>query len=286
MPHSFSNPEDYKNHSNLQYEFARVMLMKAKIKSSDRILDIGSGDGRITADMAKMASRGMVIGTDISPEMMTAARKNHTSSHHKLAFMVMDAGQNVFQNQFDIVTSFCCLHWVKEQQQALHGIKAALVPGGQAVLLVPLRHQELYTAIESTVAAQKWQRYFEGFVNPHQFFTKEKYQQMLSEAQLKTQQLEQTLMTYEFDSKRAMELFLKAWLPHMNRLPELLQDEFLSDIGDAFLKIVPLSCGKVLMPLTMLQVFACRPQLSLQNTQGLFSEASPEEQARPRLSKL
>ncbi|GEM_PF-624733 len=267
MTHSFSNPGEYKNNSNLQYDFAHRLLKDAGIKPTDRILDIGCGDGRVTANMAGIANKGMVLGTDLSPEMIQSASREYKKSN--LGFMVMDAQKNIFQNQFDVVTSFCCLHWVAEQLHALTGIKNSLTENGKAILLVPLRHEELYTAIESTVANPKWSKYFEGFTNPHNFFTQEKYAKLLNDSGLEKRSMQTEIMTYEFDTKRNMELFLKAWLPHMKHVPNDKHDEFLSDIGDAFLKIVRLKDNKVMMPLKMLRVLAIRPELQNRNLYNL-----------------
>ena len=134
MKHAFANPDEYKEHSSLQYDFAHELIRDADIKETSRVLDIGCGDGKITANIASLASSGMVTGTDISLDMVSSATKEHVPSPNtNLGFMVMDAEENIFKKQFDFVTSFCCLHWVKNQLQALKGIKNALVENGQAM---------------------------------------------------------------------------------------------------------------------------------------------------------
>lgn len=265
MKHGFLNPTEYKRHSQLQYDFAHSMLKSTGIKETDKILDIGCGDGKITADIARMVPSGQVIGTDISSQMIHYATREHTpATSGNLGFMIMDAETNVFRSQFNLVVSFCCLHWVKNQLSALKGIKAALVENGKAVLLVPLRHEELYTAIESVVESEEWRHYFTGFNNPHVFFTKEKYSTLLDQAGLAPSLLEENTMSYSFRTQIEMEMFLKAWLPHILRIPSSRQDDFMRDIGNKFLSIVPAaSSGAITMPLRMLKVQAYRPALSL-----------------------
>ncbi len=260
MVHSFSNPDEYKQHSSLQYDFAHIMLNHADIKASDRVLDIGCGDGKITADIAKMVPSGLVIGTDISSAMIDASLKEHVPHLNKnLGFMTMRAERNIFQKQFEKVTSFCCLHWVHEQLEALIGIKNALVTHGQAILLVPLRHEQLYSSIEIIVSIPQWQKYFIRFQNPHNFFIIEEYKKLLDEAELEPHIMRETIMSYEFNSKREMELFLKAWLPHMKQLPAELHDSFLSTIVNTFIKIFSPIENKIILPLKMLQVHATVP---------------------------
>jgi len=259
LSHAFQNPEEYKRHSDLQYQFAHMMIKETILRPDYKILDIGTGDGRIARDMADFVPKGKVIGTDISKAMILIATKDHVPhKNNNLDFMIMSAEANIFFNQFDIVTSFCCLHWIKDQLSALIGIKNALIPDGKTVLLVPLRHEELYVSIETTMALSKWKSYFLYFTNPHIFFTYDQYLLLLNQAKLNIQSLEETIMEYSFTNKTEMELFLKAWLPHMQFLPEKKHNEFLSDIGDNFLQIVPPHNGTVLMPLKMLKVRATK----------------------------
>lgn len=263
MKHSFSNPDSYSTNSNLQYVFAHEILKKSGLKKHNSVLDIGCGDGRISADISKMVPMGLVLGTDISSLMISYATEQHVPSSHKnLGFMPMDAESNIFSNQFDIVVSFCCLHWVKDQLSALKGIKKALKPDGKAILLVPLRHDELYTAIENVTSTNKWNPYFQNFTNPHQFFSIDQYRNLLNTSNLIPSIFSQTVMEYFFDTKENMEDFLSAWLPHIHEIPNNLQSDFMKEIGNEFLKLVPqTSENKVKMPLQMLQVHAS-PRIS------------------------
>jgi ubiquinone/menaquinone biosynthesis C-methylase UbiE len=115
--HIYSNPDQYSRNNALQFNFAMKVLKSLKIDIQSRVLDIGCGDGKITSEIAKDANQGCVIGTDISYQMIEHASKTY-SSQENLGFMQMDASQNKFINQFDIITSFNCLHWVKDQQRA------------------------------------------------------------------------------------------------------------------------------------------------------------------------
>ncbi len=270
MKHPFFNPTEYKDHSKLQYVFAHYMVKSAGIEPTDRVLDIGCGDGKISADIAKMVPTGQVVGTDLSPQMIQHSIKEHTPNQHQnLGFMVMDAEANIFKKQFDIVVSFCCLHWVKDQLSALKGIKSSLVKNGKAVLLVPLRHEELYSAVEQTITENKWQGYFSEFTNPHIFFTKEGYRNLLDTAELNPRLLEESTMNYSFQTQAEMEMFLKAWLPHVKRVPDSLQPKFMHDIGNNLLKIIPKQDDKITMPLRMLKVHASASALSLSMTSSI-----------------
>src|SRR5262249_39922285 len=51
-----------------------------------------------------------------------------------LRFEVADARRLPYRSEFDLVVSFNALHWVQEQEDALRNMRAALKPGGRALL--------------------------------------------------------------------------------------------------------------------------------------------------------
>jgi ubiquinone/menaquinone biosynthesis C-methylase UbiE len=178
--HAFSNPTEYRNASNFQYVYAIEMLKKAGIKPTDRILDIGCGDGKITAYLANTATSGLVVGTDISQDMIDYARKEYTQKYDNLGFMVMDAKKNIFKKQFDIVVSSFCLHWVRDQLKALIGIKESLVENGKMFIILCSGIAEMQYCIDSVINNSKWREYFNEFHDPRCTFTEEEYCRLLS----------------------------------------------------------------------------------------------------------
>ena len=47
------NAEDYAKHSSSQYKWAKELIPKLKLMGSEALLDIGCGDGKVTATLAK-----------------------------------------------------------------------------------------------------------------------------------------------------------------------------------------------------------------------------------------
>ena len=60
---------EYSRRSSLQEAMAQEVLALLDLKSSERILDVGCGDGKITAQIASRASKGSVVGVDPSRDM-------------------------------------------------------------------------------------------------------------------------------------------------------------------------------------------------------------------------
>jgi len=80
---------DYASNSKVQQLWARELIAKLKLRGNERILDVGCGDGKITAEIARAVPHGEAVGMDASPQMIEfAARK---FSHPNLKFQVIDA---------------------------------------------------------------------------------------------------------------------------------------------------------------------------------------------------
>jgi hypothetical protein len=107
------NPEDYAQHSDAQLKWARELRSRLNLRGDESLLDVGCGDGKITADFAKTIANGRVIGVDSSPEMVNYASQTYpTSQYPNLQFLCMDARSLVLAETFDVVFSNATLHWV------------------------------------------------------------------------------------------------------------------------------------------------------------------------------
>ena len=86
------NAADYAANSTVQLNWAREIIARLNLRGDEHILDVGCGDGKITAEMARAVPRGAVVGTDFSPEMIGFAQKTFPCSKNpNLEFHVMDA---------------------------------------------------------------------------------------------------------------------------------------------------------------------------------------------------
>src|SRR5215469_16003880 len=111
--------ELYRERSSLQQTMAAEVLQALKLTSSDRVLDVGCGDGRITFEIARRVPDGYVVGVDASSNMIELASRRSGPNLH---FEVADARSLPFNHEFNLVVSFNALHWVHEQDLALASI--------------------------------------------------------------------------------------------------------------------------------------------------------------------
>lgn len=103
---------------------APVVDLLAPVRG-ERILDLGCGDGHLTAEIA---ARGCaVIGVDASPELVAAARARG------LDVRLQDAQALDLPERFDAVFSNAALHWMKNAAAVIHGVHRHLRAGGRFV---------------------------------------------------------------------------------------------------------------------------------------------------------
>src|SRR5689334_4212233 len=108
---------DYNRQSSLQQAMAEEQLRLLTLKGSERILDVGCGDGKISAAIAERVPTGSVLGVDPSRDMVVFASSHFaTAARPNLRFEVADARRLPYRNDFDLVVSFNALHWVPEQE--------------------------------------------------------------------------------------------------------------------------------------------------------------------------
>src|SRR5436190_17655646 len=67
----FWKAEEYFHNSSSQKDAATDLMKFVNIRENDHILDVGCGDGKITAEIAEKTPNGTVMGVDISPAMIT-----------------------------------------------------------------------------------------------------------------------------------------------------------------------------------------------------------------------
>ena len=121
------NPSLYQTSHSFVWEFGREVIQLLAPQPGERILDVGCGTGQLTRAIADAGAT--VVGVDHSPEMIADARRNYPG----LEFDVADAAALPYTEAFDAVFSNAALHWVRDAEGAIAGVRRALKPGGRFV---------------------------------------------------------------------------------------------------------------------------------------------------------
>jgi SAM-dependent methyltransferase len=119
------NPERYARNARFVADLGMPVVELLAARRSERILDLGCGDGALTLKLVDMGCE--VIGVDGSAEQVLAARKLG------LDCRVMDGESLRFENEFDAVFSNAALHWMRNPDAVIAGVRRALRPGGRFV---------------------------------------------------------------------------------------------------------------------------------------------------------
>lgn len=201
---------EYYKQSNLQQAMAEENLALLKLEGSERILDVGCGDGKITAELASRVPRGSVLGTDPSHGMIAFAGSHFgPQAYANLRFEVADARRLSYRSEFDLAVSFNALHWVPEQEAALRSIRAALKPVGRALLrMVPEGPRKaLEDVIEDVRKEQRWAGYFQSYKKPYLHLTPEDYSDLAKECGFEVLSLTVADKAWDFKTREGFTAF-------------------------------------------------------------------------------
>jgi trans-aconitate 2-methyltransferase len=232
------NAREYNRQSRLQEGIARERLAGLALNGNERVLDIGCGDGKVTALIAARVPRGTVLGIDASPDMIDFATAAFSAADHpNLRFELADAARLSFRAQFDLIVSFNVLHWVHDQAAALRGIAASLAFGGQAHLqFVPESDRPSIEGIfEITRHTPRWRGHFRGFRRPHAHFTADEYCGLAEANGLRVLHIAAEDRSYDFATRAEFAGFcgatFGAWVC---RLPEAHRPAFVDAALDRY----------------------------------------------------
>lgn len=108
-------------------EYGKGLLEFIPDNAEQTILDLGCGTGRLTAQLSDFGSK--VIGVDSSENMIDKAKEQFAD----IEFMVCDALELPFENEFDVVFSNAVFHWISDHDALLNNVRKVLKAGGVLV---------------------------------------------------------------------------------------------------------------------------------------------------------
>ncbi|RUM41186.1 MAG: SAM-dependent methyltransferase [Desulfocapsa sp.] len=236
--------KEYAKHSSAQQVWARELIAKLQLRGNESLLDIGCGDGKITAEIAEQLPEGEVLGIDSSPDMIALARKHFPQSNHpNLSFELADASHLLFEKQFDLVFSNAALHWIKDHKPVLSGIQKSLKAEGRAFLQMGGKGnaEAIISLVDKIINEKEWRPFFTDFSFPYSFYEPEEYTQWLNEANLRPKRVELIPKDMSYGNKDGLAGWLRTtWFPYTDRVPVALREKFVSRIINKYLETNPL----------------------------------------------
>jgi trans-aconitate methyltransferase len=126
IPSQEWSAQRYAENARFVSDLGAPVLDLLNARPGERILDLGCGDGVLTAKIAAIGAD--VVGVDSSSDMVNAARRNGIDAQ------LVDACHLDFRAEFDAVFSNAALHWMKRDPDlVIEGVRRALKPGGRFV---------------------------------------------------------------------------------------------------------------------------------------------------------
>jgi SAM-dependent methyltransferase len=116
---------DYAKNGRFVQELAGPVFGMLGAKPGERILDLGCGDGVLTAEIKAQGAH--VLGVDLSDELLAVARMKG------LNVRKVDGHALDFVSEFDAVFSNAALHWMRKPHLVIAGVARALRPRGRFV---------------------------------------------------------------------------------------------------------------------------------------------------------
>ncbi len=121
------NSQLYDKKHDFVAEYGKGLLEFIPCNIQQTILDLGCGTGTLTVQLSDLCSK--VIGVDSSPNMIDKAKKQFGN----IEFMVCDALELPFDEEFDVVFSNAVFHWINDHNTLLKNIHKVLKVQGLLV---------------------------------------------------------------------------------------------------------------------------------------------------------
>lgn len=266
MAHYQWDPELYRHNSSVQNNLAQELVtqLQQRLRGDEAILDVGCGDGRISAAIHDFVPRGRVLGIDVSEPMLTYARRQYGSlANSGLEFQSGSADSLSWRDEFDYIVSFSALHWVQNHERVLDGMYRCLKPGGRIMLQFGASGNvaELINASHTLINKPHWKPYFEQFQPAWYFFEREEYSSLVkrsgfSESSVRINRQRSELVNID----RFKKWLFAVWRPFLHRLPEQMHRDFIRELVPEYLRRRPLGAdGSVEVEMVRLEIEARRP---------------------------
>ena len=255
------NAEDYAKNSSAQLKWAQELISKLALQGYESVLDIGCGDGKISAQLALAVKDGRVLGIDLSEDMIRLASSQFPPAKYpNLSFVRMNATGIRLSERCDVAFSNATLHWVKDHIAILHGAHVSLKPGGKILFQMGGRGNatEVFGTIGKVLEHPQWRRYFDDFTQPYHFYGAEEYKDWLLECGFRPVRVELAPKDMRHHGTEGFTGWLRTtWFPYTERLPVRLRDAFLAEVVAAYMAAHPVDArGNTHVKMVRLEVEA------------------------------
>jgi trans-aconitate 2-methyltransferase len=237
------DPDVYTRNAEAQLSWARGLVSADDLCGDEAILDIGCGDGVVSAFLAGLVPCGSVTGIDSSQNMISRASDRFPSgTHPSLSFHLMDATKITFDSRFDIAFSNAALHWIKDQRAVLTGVRRALRAGGRFLAQMGGHGNaaDIIRIVTDVTSRPKWREYFTDFDFPYCFPAPEYYTRLLLDTGFTPVSVKLVPKDMAKDGATGLVGWLEStWMPYLERLDPGDRPAFIEEVVSSYCEAWP-----------------------------------------------
>lgn len=238
------NAQDYAQSSSAQAAWAQDLIVKLNLSGNETVLDVGCGDGKVTAEIARRLPDGFVLGIDSSSEMVQFANaENLESAIANLQFACMDARKIDSSRTFDVVFSNAVLHWVDDHPAFLRGASQVLRSRGKLVTSCGGKGNaaDVVSVFEALIQQPTWNPYFTNFQFPYFFYSADEYFDWLAESGLQSVRVDLVPKDMIHSGREGLAGWIRTtWMPYVHRVPEARREDLIEEFLKEYLNQHPL----------------------------------------------
>lgn len=129
------NPAGYLRFGDERARPFTDLLARVGAREPQTVVDLGCGEGALTASLTERWPGARVTGVDSSPEMLAAAAAHAVPG--RVVFLAADVREWRPEESLDVLVTNAVLHWVPGHADLLRRWAGQLAPGGWLALQVP-----------------------------------------------------------------------------------------------------------------------------------------------------
>src|SRR6185436_19544225 len=198
--------------------------------AGERILDLGCGTGRLTAEIAQMPGI-IVVGLDASAAMLAQADKGQSP-----VYVRADGAALPFASAFDAIFSAAVFHWIPDHDRLFRSVREALKSGGRLIAQCggAGNLDRLYGRTRALMNSTEYRDHFVGWTNFNHFEDVADTEQRLRRAGFDEIDVSLVSSPVTFDTPAAFSEFVAAVClrHHLDRLPVTAREGFMTRITD------------------------------------------------------
>lgn len=205
------------------------------IKCTETVVDIGAGDGNISALFAMKVLKGNLLAVDYSIPMVRAAQINKRNL--KLANMnvwhadATNLSLPTENESIDRIISFTAIHWFNDINKFMAGVDKYLKPGGVFFFrYAGCEGDQTLELAEEMRKEEEWASKFEGFENPMHTYPVDEMRGSIKKVHMVCEKAAIWENVERFRDREGYKNYVAGWLPHLYHLSGDDREKFLEEL--------------------------------------------------------